>query len=117
MTYLEQFEAYAPEIGQAIRDVGGECLEALQRLQVDAETCDDHSHVFDVCLAFTAFWWAWHGGQSDRIYELGSCFEREFRFKPSPFFDGEESLVDLQRDLFDAMVERFGLSRRKGGVK
>jgi hypothetical protein len=74
MTYLQRFSAHAPELAKAIDLV--EDAEFKRELDTDEVT----SSAFAVCDAFSEFWSAWHGGQSSRLYALGSSFSSTFDY-------------------------------------
>jgi hypothetical protein len=74
MTYLKRFCDYAPEFYHAFKLC--EDREFLRELNHDEPT----SAAFSVCDAFSEFWAAWHGGQSSRLYALGSNFAGEFGY-------------------------------------
>lgn len=103
MSYLEKFTAYSEEIGKAIRAMGPEFIRDLESEEV---TCA----AFTVCDAFSVFWWGWHGGQSSRLYALGSNFESEFHYKPSMSL-GRQELVDQGdgEELYAHLCEAFGV--------
>jgi hypothetical protein len=74
MTYLQRFKDYAPELAKAIEL--SEDAEFIRELDTDEVT----SSAFAVCDAFSEFWAAWHGGQSSRLYALGSSFSHTFDY-------------------------------------
>ncbi len=74
MTYLRKFCDYAPEFKAAFKL----CEDKEFILELSSE--EPSSAAFSVCDAFSEFWAAWHGGQSSRLYALGSKFAGEFDY-------------------------------------
>lgn len=100
MNYRTKFASYAPELGAAIAAIQD------QEWQRDLNEAEPTSAAFDVCEAFTVFWSQWHGGQSSRLYSLGSRFCSAFEFRPSHALD-ESTLEGYALDLFHELHAAF----------
>ncbi len=98
-TYLELFTEYAPELGAAIARMDSEFIRELESDEVTLAA-------FAVSEAFSVYWWAWHGGQSSRLYSLGSRFNTVFEFNPAPNLS-EETLEYPASELLAFLEEEF----------
>jgi len=74
------------------------------------------SRTFDVCEAFLALEWDWNAGGI--LWERPSCARRResiavqlhrMQFKPSPLFNGYESLTEQGKEIYHYWAERWGL--------
>ena len=62
---------------------------------------------FDICEAYYAFAMEWHSGQASELYSWFGRLDR-MRFRPSPLFNGYESLSENGKEIYEALVERYG---------
>ena len=61
---------------------------------------------FDICYAYYAYAYAWHGGMGSEEYSWFGRLE-EMRFRPSPLFSGEpRDLEPNAKAIYQQLVER-----------